>query len=65
MTNAYIPKKPEIKKYEWYKDDLLMYFDDLKYDKFIEDTDKSFSCANIINFDLIHHQCCGDELQYS
>ena len=39
--------------------------DKLKYEQFIEDVDSYFSCAKILNFDLIHHQCRGDKLQNS
>ena len=52
------------KKYEWYKDDLISYIDDLKYEHFIKNMDDHFTRAKIVNFDLIYHKCCGDELSY-
>lgn len=36
--------------------------DDLKQ-HFAEDMDSNFFHAKITNFDLIHHQCCGNKLQ--
>ena len=65
LTNSYIPKKTEKKRYEWYKHDLMTYIDNLKYKQFVEDMDSNFSRAEIPNFDLIHHQCRGDKLQNS
>ena len=64
-TNSYIPKKPEKKKYNWFEHDLMKYIDDLKYEHFFEDTDSLFSRVKIRNFDIIHHQCCGEPLQNS
>ena len=31
----------------------------------IENADEHFQKAKIINFDIIHHKCRGDELEYS
>ena len=31
----------------------------------IENADEHFQKAKIINFDIIHHECRGDELKYS
>ena len=65
LTNSYIPKKREKKKYEWCEHDLMTYIDNLKHEQFVEDMDSHFSRVKISNFDLIHHQCCGDKLQNS
>ena len=39
--NKYIPTK-EKTEYKWYEHDLMSYIDDLKYNKFIENTDEHF-----------------------
>ena len=41
----------------------MTYIDDLKYDQFVNDMDSHFSRTKITNFNIIHHQCCGDELE--
>ena len=43
----------------------MTYIDNLKYDNFINNMDSHFSNAKITNLDIIHHQCCGDELENS
>ena len=40
----------------------LTYLDDIKYERFMKDPDTSLKNTKIINFDIIHHQCRGDEL---
>ena len=62
LTNSYISKKTQKKKYEWYEHDLMTYIDDLKCENFVLDMDSHFSRAKVVNFDIIHHQCCGDKL---
>ena len=65
LINEYIPTKGKT-EFKWYEHYLLMpYIDDLKYNEFIENTDEYFQKAKIINFDIIHHECKGDELEYS
>ena len=58
-VNGYIPRyvKPDLKWYE--RDGLLTYFDQLKYEEYSKDPDSYVSRVNVINFDLIHAQCCG------
>ena len=43
--------------------DFFSYYDNLKYKKFFKDVDDSPKKTKIINFDLIHHECRGDELE--
>ena len=62
--NKYIPAKGKT-EYKWYGHDLMSYNDDLKYNEFIENTDEHFHLMKIITFDIIHHECSGDELEYS
>ena len=56
-------KKTKKVKYEWYKHDLMTYFDDLKYSEFAKDTDSYFENVTRINFGIIHNECRGDKLQ--
>ena len=60
FSNNYIPiyTAPEER-------DFLMYLDDLKYEKFMEDPDQSFKKTKIVNFDIIHHQCRGDKMEHN
>ena len=41
----------------------MTYIDNLKYDNFINNMDSHFSNAKVTNIDIIHHQCCGNELE--
>ena len=63
LANTYFPKKNKKGKHEWYEHDLMTYFDDLSYEEFTSDTDGYFQNARVINFDMIHHECCGTPLQ--
>ena len=63
LTNTYITIKTKQSKYEWYKHDLMSYFDGLKHEEFASDTDGYFLNSWIINFDIINHECCGTPLQ--
>ena len=60
FSNNYIPKytPPEER-------DFSTYLDDLKYEKFMKNTDQSFKKTKIGNFDIIHHQCRGDKMEHS
>ena len=51
FSSNYIPKytPPEER-------DLLTYLD--------EDPDQSFKKKQIVNFDIIHHQCRGDKMEH-
>ena len=40
----------------------MTYIDRLKYERFSENCDSYLRRANIINFDIKHHRCRGDEL---
>ena len=37
-------------KYEWYEHDLMTYFDDLKYEECVRDTDKYFQDVQLVNY---------------
>lgn len=40
----------------------MTYSEDLKYEQFASDTDNYFQLARVINFDIVHHECCGNPL---
>ena len=65
FANKYIPKYvPE--DLSWYeKDGLLTYIDQLKYKDFISDPNAHIKNTQIINFEMIHAQCCGQPLKHS
>ena len=53
-------------KLPWYEHDgLLSYIDALKCEEFLKDTDSHFKTAQVVNFDIIHHECREDPLQGS
>ena len=55
--NSYMPKctPPEEKS-------VFTYLDDVKYEQFMENPNKSFKKTKIVNFDIIRHECRGDAL---
>ena len=61
--DSYIP--PYVKEnLKWYeKEGLITYFDQLKYKEFRENRDKYINETKIVNFDIIHNLCRGDELK--
>ena len=51
---------------KWYdRDGLLTYFDQLKYQEYSKDTDSYLSRFNVVNFDMIHAKCHGQEQKNS
>ena len=51
---------------KWYKrDGLLTYIDELKYKEYSVNADLYISRVNVVNFDMIHSQSCGDTRQNS
>ena len=60
--NAYVPKFMT-KNLPWYeRDSLMIWHNQGKCDDFLRDTDKHFKQAKIVNFDIIHRQCCEEEV---
>ena len=47
-----------------FKGDLGSTLQKMSYDKIIDDPDSHFKNSYITNFDLIHHECRGDELSH-
>ena len=45
----------------WYeRDGLMMWYVQGKCQEFLRDTDRHFNKTKIVNFDIIHKQCCGE-----
>lgn len=64
-VNKYIPDHID-QNLKWYElDAFLTYIDVLKYKDFIRNPDAQFKNAEIVNFDIIHHECRGDPLENS
>ena len=58
--NSYVPTKvTETDK------DLDLKLKEMKYNDIVKDFDFHFENCCITNFDLIHHECRGDKLQFS
>ena len=45
--------------------DFFSYYNDLKYEKFMQDWDNFLKKTKIMNFDLLHNQCIDDKLDKS
>ena len=59
-VNSYVPTKvTETDK------DLDLKLKEMKYNDIVKDCDFHFENCYITNFDLIHHECRGDKLQFS
>ena len=59
-VNSYVPTKvTEADK------DLDLKLKEMKYNDIVKDCDFHFENCYITNFDLIHHECRGDKLQFS
>lgn len=63
VANKYVPPYKNLHLPWCERDGLLTYIDQLKYKKFIENPDDHFSNVEIINFDIIHHECSGKLLE--
>ena len=60
--NAYVPKFVP-KDVPWdERDGLMTWYNQGTCKDFLRDTDKHFQEAKIINFDIIHRQCCWEEV---
>lgn len=60
LMNSYVPKFVP-KDVPWYeRDGLMAWYDEIKCEDFLRDTDKHFQQAKIINFDITHRECCGE-----
>ena len=60
--NTYVPKFVP-KNLPWYEcHGLMTWYGQIKCEDFLRDTDQHFQQAKIINFDIIHRECCGEEV---
>ena len=61
-TNTNVPKFIP-NKLSWYeRNGLMTWYDKIKCENFLRDTDQHFQQAKIINFGIIHRECCGEEV---
>ena len=58
-VNSYVPRKVD------YVYDLHTRLNKTKYDEIVNDLDGHFKNSYVTNFDLIHHECRGNKLNYS
>ena len=64
IVNKYVPRFAQHSELSWYeRDGLLSYIDALKCEEYLKDTDSHFKTAQVVNFDIIHHECREDPLQ--
>ena len=61
LMNSYVPYRP--KTYIHNEKDLLTRFYEPQYNKILSDPDFYFENVKITNFDIIHHECRGDDLE--
>ena len=60
--NIYVPKFVP-KDLPWYeRDGLITQYDQMKCKDFLRNTNNHFREAKIVNFDIIHRQCHGEEV---
>ena len=65
LENSYVPSYArDYDKLPWYKRDLIAYFNRLDYKEMADNHTKYFRCKRVVNFDIIHFECRGDQLKY-
>ena len=64
LRNSYIPTKPRFFN-EHDKGDLDTRLKQMTYNEILQNPEEHFGKYEIINFDLIHNECRGDELNHS
>ena len=66
MGPSYVPPyQADYYKLPWYQWDFITYINDFKYKEMTRDPDNYFKNKQVINFVIINHQCCGDQLKKS
>ena len=58
---SYVPTKPRVSKFY----DLHQRLQEMTFNEIVEDPKRHFDNVFVNNFDLIHHECRGDPLQFS
>ena len=61
----YVPTNPIKTMNSNFGHDLDFTLRKMTFEKIVDDPDRHFQNSYITNFDLIHHECRGDELSYS
>ena len=62
VDNNYIPNYTS-SNLKWYeRNGLFTYIDQLKREKFLENSDENFKKTRVINFDIIHRQARGEKI---
>ena len=62
FSNNYILKfVPSRESLPWYEKHFSYSLDLGKCKKFLNDTDDNFKKTKVVNFDIIHRQCCGEK----
>ena len=62
LMNSYVPKFVP-KDFPWYeRGGLMTWYDQMKYEDFLRDTNKHFQEVKRVDFDIIHRQCRGEEV---
>ena len=66
LVHKYIAKIVPSDFLWWYKrDGILTYIDQWKYEQFMSNSDKYLEKTKVINFEMIHAECCGAPRTYS
>ena len=58
LTNGYVPFLPDDDH------DFMRHYYYQKYNRIMADPESCFEYVKIINFDLIHNECRGDDLEF-
>ena len=60
--NIHVPKVVPKNLPQYERNGLMPWYDQIKCEDFLRDTDQHFQQAKIINFDIIHREYCGEEV---
>lgn len=63
VTRKCVPtSQQDYHKLLWYERDIMSYTDHFKYENMRDDPNSYFKNVKVVNFYIIHHECCGDKL---
>ena len=63
-TNKHVrPYQEEYGKLSWHERDMMSYINDLKDKRMKDNPNGYFKIVEVLNSDIIHHECCGDKLK--
>ena len=61
-VNNYVPKYV-LKDLLWYeRDGLMTWYDQVKCEEFLRDSDKHFKTEKVMNFDIIRREVAGEKM---